>query len=608
MLRNNNIVIFLVFVFLLISCSAKNDNQKKDIKKDDSVKKDAETELTMKYYKDAELDFDDPMPRGKGELKKEDISKVEQWIFFFKDSQLHKIEVHNAYGKLDDAHGFSTWKFEYDEKKRIKKSSFYDKYDRPVKNRRGVYSVSYKYPDEKTRIEMYMDKKGELMRDIELSVGSKFTLGNDGKPIEQFYLGYKEQVVLNLYKIGGQKFTRDSSGKIIKVEFLDLEGKPIARYMDKAASFEIKYDERGNAIERRYFDEKGKLVESLEGFAVARQEFDEFNNPQKLVVYDAKEQIKFQTKTESNKYGQPSWKAYFDKNDKPIPYKGKIHKEKYTYNDHGQELTISFFDVTDKPATDQNGVHKVMNKYDEKGNLLERSYFNLEGNLKALKDGIASTVYTYDDDGNVTSKKYLNEENKLIEDTEGIALYKYKRDKFGMPVEEFYFNKDEKPVKNSFFIYGVRNKFDEDGNIIEEYNLDEKGQLMANKSGFYSYKNVFDKEGNRTERTGYDKDGKIAANPEGIATLKIKYNEQGKPLEVGAYGIDGKLVNPKSRPAVEKYIYGVTGVNWIEQSFFDAEGNPTEFKGVHKIKLVKQGDKEGYVPYDKSGKPVMMKQ
>ena len=442
------------------------------------------------------------------------------------------------------------------------------------------------------------------MRDLEQSVGSKFVLSKDGKPRDQFYLGFKEQPVLNVYKIAGQRFTRDDKGRITKVVFLDLEGKEILRSPDKVSSFEIKYDKNGNAIERRYFDDKGKIADSGEGFAIAKQDFDEYDNPKNLIIYDAKEKPKFQTQTSSTPLGQPLWKAYFDKDGKPIPYKGKIHKEKYKYNSHGQEIEVAFYDTNDKPTVDENGIHKIANKYDDKGNQTERSYFNTEGNLKALKDGVASIEYKYDDLGNITEKKYLGAENKPVEDTEGIAIYRYKRDKWGQAIEEAYFNKEDKPTKNSFDVFIVKNKYDDRGNIIEEQNCDEKGAPMANKSGFYTYKNMYDKAGNRISRSGYDKDGKLAANQDGIATLKIKYNEQGKPIEITCYGIDDKTLNPKTRPAIEKYIYGPTGLNWLEQAFYDKDGNPTEFKGIHKIKLVKQGGQIGYVAFDKAGKPV----
>ena len=153
------LLISLILSFTLISCKRKDDA----VKKEEPSKKSTEEVLTKKYFKDVELDFDDPMPRGKGDIKPDDLSKTEQWVFFYdKDKRFKKIEVRNAYGRLDDLHGFSQWMLEYDDKGRLTKTFFLDHFGKPIKNKRGVYSITYKYPDDTTRIEMYYDLDGEL--------------------------------------------------------------------------------------------------------------------------------------------------------------------------------------------------------------------------------------------------------------------------------------------------------------------------------------------------------------------------------------------------------------------------------------------------------------
>ena len=120
------------------------------------------------------------------------------------------------------------------------------------------------------------------------------------------------------------KYTYDEKGRETSMTSLGTDGNPILN-KEKYCKYTLNYDNRGNLIMKKYFDEKGKPC--LTGFFASIRKYDEKNH---LIQID-----------------------YFDTKMKPINTEDGYSKIVYTYTDNYYSRTSKYYNINGKLVKEQ---------------------------------------------------------------------------------------------------------------------------------------------------------------------------------------------------------------------------------------------------------------
>ena len=228
-----------------------------------------------------------------------------------------------------------------------------------------------------------------------------------------------------------------------------------------------KVSERGFLVEKKMYDEKGRLTEVIR--FLSNGDIDlrwtyEYNDNDEIVHSKTVNGMNF------------------------IRY-----ERKSTYDDEGKEIEREEYDVKSKKF------NKIVYEYDDKGNLLVTKTYNSDGNLLFLENN------EYDSAGKIVLKKLENPEGALF------TVTQTEYDSLGRKAKEYMRDFRDKPSLVIFvydslgYLKGKNRGFvnelfinDENGNVVTEKLFDSEGGLQQRIDFFY------DKNGLLSERIRYD--------------------------------------------------------------------------------------------------------
>ena len=151
----------------------------------------------------------------------------------------------------------------------------------------------------------------------------------------------------------------------------DEKGNTIKR-RERFSEERMKYDEKGNLIEKKYFDANGNSVISADGYATVTREYDEKGN---LIE-----------------------EKYFDTNGNPVINANGCASGKWKYNKQNEITEASFYGTTGKPIMRHDGYATVIQKFDDFGNRIEQAFFDTKGRPVIEKTTLcARNLYEYDE-------------------------------------------------------------------------------------------------------------------------------------------------------------------------------------------------------------------
>jgi YD repeat-containing protein len=299
-----------------------------------------------------------------------------------------------------DRDGIAHYVFErYDDQQRfglLKSESFFDDIDNAViSKKKDCHKITYEY-----------DERANLI--------TKSLLGIHDEPLEDRYGNYKSkshydkrdnEIQTDYYDthgaIGGEHQTYGrlireyGNGFLTREKHMNesYEGSFNAHFLDSATTIEYRYDQKGNLIEKTFYDEQGLPV--------------------------------------NNNLG--------------------IHKTVLRYNEGGMLTDLAFFNAKSLPVSDEWGIHRYLFERNSAGQKIsERTFNNLELPVKNILDGVFETKYKYDDWGRIMSSSYWV--NDTIRTTNRIGCYESvpTYDRNGQAISVEYLNRSGQSSDNLF--------------------------------------------------------------------------------------------------------------------------------------------------------------
>ncbi|MEO7331835.1 MAG: serine/threonine-protein kinase, partial [Minicystis sp.] len=244
----------------------------------------------------------------------------------------------------------------------------------------------------------------------------------------------------------------NAQGQATALTFLDADGAPLVR-TDGVARATIRWDERGDEIERAFFDTSGKPALNSFGVAMIRQKRDASGN---LIE-----------------------RAFFDTSGKPASQRDGYAVWRARYDPHGCQIARSFHGPDDRPVVNKLGFAEMRSTCDEQGREIMRAHFGVEGEPVTAREGFSSYQVRYDARGNEIERAFFGQDGKSARNIGGAAIVRSQYDERGNLIEVASFGEDGRPATVKAGRATVRYRHDERDNEIESATFGEDGARVV---------------------------------------------------------------------------------------------------------------------------------
>lgn len=476
---------------------------------------------------------------------------------------------------------------EYDEYGQRIRENYYNENNEPTISRKHYCAG----------LQIEYDEKGNKIHVKYLDTGGKIMVRRD--------LGYAQA-----------EMGYDSVGNQISAAYFDTKGQPVVWKEGGYASYRSEYD-NVKWIETRYYDTKGRLTLCDKGYAVIKNEYDEYGQRILQTYYDTSDTLKpiiseeyhcagFQF--EYDEMGNEVYTGYLDLDGNLMARRdlgyAQVIKQ---YNCIGNVEQVEYYDIWGNPAVDKEGGYSCYkNYYDKKGRREKIEYYikrnernriniaygesertlengkdnidktNQEGELVLRKDtGYAIVKYDYDAFGQEKKCSYCGIDGEPVISTKYLcAGFEYAYDERGNKTDIYYLGlKNERIVRSDLGVAHIQRKYDIWGNLRREYYYNIDGITTYMNYGYAAYKNIF-KNGKVVETQYFDKEGNLVIHGEnGYAIVQYEYDAFGQCISEFYYGTDYQpIISQEYYCAGCQYEYDEMG-NRIERRYVDTEGN-----------------------------------
>ena len=285
-----------------------------------------------------------------------------------------------------------------------------------------------------------------------------------------------------------------------------------------------------------------------------------------------------------------------------------ITRFRYTYSPEGYVSGITFHaDSTGQLAKD-NSVYGFEYTLDEKGRVIETYFLDALGQRRLNSEGIYCRKFTYDENNNLVEWENLDGDGDLTANADGILRCTFDYDEYHNFLGYSFLDDAGQPMVVASY-GGARQiqHVDDQGNLLQVDLLDAQGNLNPDLE-YCSMVFTYDENGFTTSRTYLDIDGQPVLSPsQNYAQIRYVNDELGKPLELSFHDAQGNPINNAYGYAKEVTEYNAMGLE-ISNAYFDAEGNPADYRG-YGYSAVKTGyddrGRETFTAYfDGNGQPV----
>ena len=312
-------------------------------------------------------------------------------------------------------------RYTYDSKGNTESVSYYDENLEPCVSE-GVHLCTYQYDDKGNQIKsISFDVRGKLCRNEDNYAIAESEFDYNGNAIKISFFDEKHNLCTS--KDNGYAtvvYERNSIGLIVKESYYDNHGK-LFLYKDYFAIKETVYDVYNNAIEAKYYDEKGNLGRK-DGVARIKYNRDIRSNIIEASLFDKNnslcnngEGVAIYRHTYDDKNQELSMSCY-EKSNRPTLNESGYYKYQCSYDERGNEIKCDFYGVDGKRIMRDGGYAAYRCKYDDRSYLLRVDYFNI--NLKPcnIDEGYSKIIYEYFNNYNTRTCKYYDVNGKLIKE------------------------------------------------------------------------------------------------------------------------------------------------------------------------------------------------
>ena len=235
---------------------------------------------------------------------------------------------------------------------------------------------------------------------------------------------------------------RDDNDRVVEERYLDVSGKPVARYGDYYG-LSYKYDETSTVI--TYLDAEG--------------------NPEKRSVG-------YTTTVRTQADGRAYDDFYYDLNGQQVQcssgYYG-LHRE---YNSDGQSTSLTFLDKDGHPVCTSSGYAIKTYQRDGNGTVVIEQFLDTEGNPARSLLGQYGELYQRNEQGYISQITYLDLDGNPAPTNAGYTILKRTYHKDGTADTDMYFDANGNPKALSKGQYGIKRSgkvsllLDRNGNVL----------------------------------------------------------------------------------------------------------------------------------------------
>mgnify|MGYP003543308958 FL=1 len=345
--------------------------------------------------------------------------------------------------------------------------------------------------------------------------GKSFVLDNEGRVVEEHYLGKDGKPKATQFGLGIKKFIYDDDDNISQLVYLTVDGKPSSDG-NNCPVVKLTYDEWGNRTGEKYYDMKGTpMIRKDNPFAGVVYDYDEkgFCVKQRFLgvdggltyvqgvngyidSYDENGYLKSRSYVDAKGNA-----AYFTEVTDDENQQASFSKLEFVNDEHGNPLDVKVLNATGELSECVDFAHKSCT-YDSIGNLLTEYYLDSKGKIYApAKFGYAGVDVTYNQQGRISRVTYMDAEKKRC------------------------------TLPNTHYCYAVR-EYDARGNYTKIFYYDDKDNLTMTNEGIAMVCYEYDENGNETTRSFYDAKGKPCVLNRFCARWEFEYDDQGNCISL----------------------------------------------------------------------------
>lgn len=470
--------------------------------------------------------------------------------------------------------GFSISRVNYDKNDCLIERCFYDIYNKPCNEKEyGVHIIKTEYDNFNYIVDQAVFDKDDnpsitpnygfhrqiyIFDDYHRITSSK-VFGTDGIPC----------INTQEYCCEG-RYSYDSRGNQIKVECLDINGKPCV-CKDGFATIIYKYDNFGNCIEegyfgiygepiyinmcasiqydyypngllkeKRFYDEKGTLCLNTNWYAISRYEYDINGNLTSVSYFDKdtipcyyKEGLYSRMEFNYDNNGNVIQETSFDSKGRiALMFKGLYAIAKYRYDKHRRVVEYAYFNEKGAPCFYDNDYHILRVVYDSMGNIIKHTIYGVDGRPGLSRENTGVIKYEYDKKNNLVRKDFEDAKgNNVNQRTSGYSTEIISYDEMSRIVRCEYLDMKGDPCMINcpysdfnMFYSSSTNKYDDMGNCIEYAMYDKSGKYT--NSMYYAIKyQVYDNLGRVIEEKFKNSEGRLTqGGNHHMSILRYNYN------------------------------------------------------------------------------------
>lgn len=439
-------------------------------------------------------------------------------------------------------HGAVIVKITLDERGYRSFVEFFDAWGNRSCDKNRVYAYKFEYDkDGLLRRKGAVNEKGDYVYDTQF-VSSVKNQYENGRLISRTYLNPEGLPTKNKQGFMVEKITYDKYGRLSSLEYEGEDGTPatILNFDDMCHRIEYEYDENGYLIKYLCKDESGNVV-GERGYGISAEG----------------------NTCECNASNTMSVKPF--------------------YNEQNR-LASLWGCRNDSLVADENGVAGVVFEYDDRDNLVKKSYLNVDKKPASIDGNVYSIEYQYDDFNNCTRMIYKDSVGEPVKNMLQIA---YAFDSYGNVTSvECFSNDGKKPVNGTGGWQKCEYVYDGNRFLQEVVYYDVSGYVIYSPKKKYAIERLMNDGNGRVLSRYYLDDNRVRMNADGYSWDTLIY--EGNNL-VREFAYDLKS-NPVFRT---EYKYDPCQ-RLIEESFFDAKGNP----------YVKNGYSKKQIEYQRGGKTI----
>ena len=473
-------------------------------------------------------------------------------------------------------------------------TKYYDRSLQPVMCMEGYHEVRETYDAHgRTRSTQYFDLQQQPAVDKWLVHEMRLTHDERGNEISRDYFDVHGAPFLGgVRKIFREEFSYDENGMLKSVAYFDATLKPMVPRDFVAHRTEFQIDSLGRLKSWANYDVNGQPIPGAEGESVVRLRYDQRGNVIERTHHDATgkafdvdgiHRVSHEFNDRGLKVKSSNWAA----NGQPADDIWRIHLTITEYDSRGHKAGESYFAANQKPTTDAIGVHRYQYRRDDRGNAVEERCFDTAQQPKPFSNGAYVIRYQFNSAGKAIVTQYFDQHDQPVLSKSGFHSFSATYDSRGNQLETAYFGIDGKPARHSEEkVHCIVYEYDERNRDVVVRYLDEKRQPMLGNEGWHERRYEKDLRGNITSTRYFSAERKPMDSDDGVHWLRARYDFKDRLLEKSCFGPDEKPTLCEAgwhRLAMEYFDKEDTS----ESRFFGVDDKPMlhPSKGWHKERV-----------------------